>query len=109
MGVAILYSSSFLTPRLYVTTSNWSSHHTWNHIHFSLRYEDEFWNSDLDPLSSLSLSSDDNRDMPSREMDRFGIQPYQFEPRASDASSEVEDVQEAAAADGQHTLTKSDW
>ena len=51
--------------------------------------------SDSDRSSSSSLSSDDELDMPIREMDRFGIQPYQIEPQASDVSSEVDDVQEA--------------
>ena len=66
-------------------------------------------NSDGDRSSSSSLSSDDNRDMPIREMDRFGIQPYQFGPQVSDASSEIDDVLEAAVVDDQHRLTNSDW
>ena len=66
-------------------------------------------NSDLDQSSSLSLSSDDDLDMPIREMDQFGIQPYQFEPQVSNASSEVDDVHKAAVADDQHILRNSDW
>ena len=65
--------------------------------------------SNSDRSSHSSLSSDDDLDMPIRETDRFGIQPYQFEPEVSDASSDANDAEVVAVANDQNRLTNSDW